>query len=171
MLQPSVLDGGERKCCGLKGQCVRILLASPESHVWNSRAHIHMGLGYLAGSLLEAGFTNLTLHDAAVETESIAEALQRAIAEGEPYDIVGISSPTPLINEAWDAARQAKEAGAITVLGGPHLTLMPDESSPQARGGPGGPRRGRRHARRDRETVGELQICNSAPATCDRYSG
>ena len=108
---------------------MRILLASPESHVWHSRAHIHMGLGYLAGSLLEAGFTDLTLYDAAIETESIAEALQRAIAEGQPYDVVGISSPTPLINEAWDAARQAKRAGAITVLGGPHLTLMPDESA------------------------------------------
>ncbi len=107
---------------------MRILLASPESHVWNSRAHIHMGLGYLAGSLLAAGYTDLTLYDAAVETDSIAETLQKAIGEGHPYDVVGISSPTPLINEAWEAARQAKAAGAITILGGPHLTLMPDES-------------------------------------------
>lgn len=107
---------------------MRILLASPESHVWNSRAHIHMGLGYLAGSLLAAGYDDLTLYDAAVETETIAEVLQRASGEGRPYALVGISSPTPLINEAWAAARQAKAAGAITVLGGPHLTLMPDES-------------------------------------------
>jgi len=107
---------------------MRILLASPESHVWNSRAHIHMGLGYLAGSLLAAGYTDLTLYDAAVETESIADLLQQARGKGRPYDIVGISSPTPLINEAWLAARQAKAAGAITILGGPHLTLMPDES-------------------------------------------
>ena len=108
---------------------MRILLASPESHGWHSRAHIHMGLGYLAGALLDAGFDNLTLYDAAVETESIADALDRAQAEDRPYDIVGISSPTPLIDEAWEVARQAKQAGAITVLGGPHLTLMPDESA------------------------------------------
>lgn len=107
---------------------MRILLASPESNVWHSRAHIHMGLGYLAGSLLKAGYDNLTLYDAAVETKSIAETLQQALAEGQPYDVVGISSPTPLINEAWEAAREAKAAGAITILGGPHLTLMPDES-------------------------------------------
>jgi radical SAM superfamily enzyme YgiQ (UPF0313 family) len=87
-----------------------------------------MGLGYLAGSLLDAGYDNLTLYDAAVETESIVETLQQAIEEGHPYDVVGISSPTPLIDEAWEAAREAKEAGAITILGGPHLTLMPDES-------------------------------------------
>jgi radical SAM superfamily enzyme YgiQ (UPF0313 family) len=87
-----------------------------------------MGLGYLAGSLLAAGYDDLTLYDAAVETESIAEVLQRAQRAGRPYDIAGISSPTPLINEAWEAAREAKEAGAVTILGGPHLTLMPDES-------------------------------------------
>ncbi len=107
---------------------MRILLASPESHVWNSRAHIHMGLGYLAGSLLAAGYDDLTLYDAAVETESIAQVLHKAAREGRPYDVVGISSPTPLINEAWAAAREARAAGAVTILGGPHLTLMPDES-------------------------------------------
>jgi radical SAM superfamily enzyme YgiQ (UPF0313 family) len=87
-----------------------------------------MGLGYLAGSLLYAGYQDLTLYDAAVETDTIDEVLQAASDGGHSYDIVGISSPTPLINEAWEAARQAKEAGAITILGGPHLTLMPDES-------------------------------------------
>lgn len=107
---------------------MRILLASPESNVWHSRAHIHMGLGYLAGSLLAAGYDDLTLYDAAVETETIAQVLERAGREGRPYDVVGISSPTPLIKEAWAAAREAKAAGAITILGGPHLTLMPDES-------------------------------------------
>lgn len=107
---------------------MRILLASPESHVWNSRAHIHMGLGYLAGSLLAAGYDDLTLYDAAVEIDSIAHVLQQAGREGRPYDVVGISSPTPLIQEAWEAAGEAKKAGAITLLGGPHLTLKPDES-------------------------------------------
>jgi anaerobic magnesium-protoporphyrin IX monomethyl ester cyclase len=102
---------------------MRILLVSPKSTVWNSRRHIHMGLGYLAGALIAAGFDGVTLFDAEVEDESVASLLAR-----EQYDIVGISSPTPLIYEAWEAAAQAKEQGAITILGGPHLTLMPDES-------------------------------------------
>ena len=104
---------------------MRILLASPESRVWNSRAHIHMGLGYLAGSLLAAGYSDLYLYDAAVEEheQSIADLLQR-----EHFDVVGISSPTPLIEHAWAAASAAKAHGAVTILGGPHLTLMPDES-------------------------------------------
>ena len=89
---------------------MRILLASPESHVWHSRAHIHMGLGYLAGSLLAAGYADLTLYDAAVETESIADTLQGAIHAGRPYDVVGLSSPTPLIHEAWAAARALRSS-------------------------------------------------------------
>jgi anaerobic magnesium-protoporphyrin IX monomethyl ester cyclase len=102
---------------------MKILLVSPKSSVWNSRIHIHMGLGYLAGALITAGYDDVTLYEAQVEDEPLPSLLAR-----ERYDLVGISSPTPLIYEAWEAAAQAKEQGAITVLGGPHLTLMPDES-------------------------------------------
>jgi anaerobic magnesium-protoporphyrin IX monomethyl ester cyclase len=102
---------------------MRILLLSPKSSVWNSRRHVHMGLGYLAGALLEGGYEDLVLFDAEVEDESLASHLER-----ERYDIVGISSPTPLIYETWEAAALAKEQGAVTILGGPHPTLMPDES-------------------------------------------
>jgi len=102
---------------------MRILLVSPKSSVWNSRKHIHMGLGYLAGALLAAGYDDVTLFDAEVEEESLASHLAR-----ERYDLLGVSSPTPLIYEAWEAAAQAKAGGALTILGGPHLTLMPDES-------------------------------------------
>jgi anaerobic magnesium-protoporphyrin IX monomethyl ester cyclase len=102
---------------------VRILLVSPESRVWNSRAHIHNGLGYLAGALVHAGYRDVDIFDGAVEQESLRARLAR-----EHFDVVGISSPTPLIQEAWLAAQDAKAYGAITILGGPHLTLMPDES-------------------------------------------
>lgn len=102
---------------------MRILLVSPKSGLWNSRKHIHMGLGYLAGALLAAGYEEVTLFDAEVEPEPLAALLAR-----ERYDVVGISSPTPLIYEAWEAAALAKAQGAITILGGPHPTLLPDES-------------------------------------------
>jgi radical SAM superfamily enzyme YgiQ (UPF0313 family) len=104
------------------------LLVSPESKVWNSRAHIHNGLGYLAGALIANGYADVTLYDGAVEDESIAQILDHARAEHRAYDVVGISAPTVLINEAWHAARESKSRGAITILGGPHLTLQPHES-------------------------------------------
>jgi hypothetical protein len=83
---------------------MRILLVSPKSSVWSSRTHIHMGLGYLAGALLAAGYDDVTLFDAEVEEEPLALLLAR-----ERYDVIGISSPTPLIYEAWEAAAMAKE--------------------------------------------------------------
>ncbi len=107
-----------------EGYRMRILLAGPESGVWNSRKHIHMGLGYLAGALLAHGY-DVSLWDAAVEEEfeTFEQHLQR-----HHYDVVGISAPTPLIYSAWQAAAIAKQHGAVTILGGPHLTLMPHES-------------------------------------------
>jgi hypothetical protein len=83
---------------------MRILLISPKSNLWNSRRHIHMGLGYLAGALIAAGYEDVTLFDAEVEEEPLPALLAR-----ERYDLVGISSPTPLIYEAWEAAALAKE--------------------------------------------------------------
>ncbi|NPV06869.1 MAG: radical SAM protein [Anaerolineae bacterium] len=99
-----------------------ILLVSPTSRVWDSRAHIHMGLGYLAGSLLEHGY-RVDIFEESVEDRSLSDRLASA-----SYDVVGISSPTPLIEEAWQSAEVAHRAGAITILGGPHLTLHPGES-------------------------------------------
>jgi len=83
-----------------------------------------MGLGYLAGSLLAHGY-EVDIWDAAVEED--IETLNQRLAR-DPYQVVGISAPTPLIVNAWEAATTAKGHGAITILGGPHLTLMPHES-------------------------------------------
>ena len=57
-----------------------------------------MGLGYLAGSLLAHGY-EVEIFDASVEERGLADRLG-----GGDYDVVGISSPTPLIDEAWQAA-------------------------------------------------------------------
>ncbi|MGE5138392.1 MAG: B12-binding domain-containing radical SAM protein, partial [Rudaea sp.] len=102
---------------------MRILLVSPDSRVWNSRAHIHNGLGYLAGALIAAGYQDVDIFDGAVEEETLDARLAR-----DSFDVVGISAPTPLIYNAWQAAETARQHGAVTILGGPHLTLMPEES-------------------------------------------
>jgi len=79
-------------------------------------------LGYLAAVLEQAGH-QVQIYDAVVEDEPLRDVLQRG-----KFEVVGISSTTPLINEAWEAAREAKTHGAVTILGGPHPTLLPDES-------------------------------------------
>jgi anaerobic magnesium-protoporphyrin IX monomethyl ester cyclase len=104
---------------------MRILLVSPESKTWSSRRHIPLGLGYLAAVLEKEGH-QVQLWDGAVEDESLPDFL-----DGQPFDLVGITSATPLIHEAWEAASEARARDSLTILGGPHPTLMPGESLEQ----------------------------------------
>jgi anaerobic magnesium-protoporphyrin IX monomethyl ester cyclase len=101
---------------------MKVLLASPESALWNERKHIPLGLGYLAATLREHGHP-VDIYDAAIEEEPL-----EAVARRGGYELLGISAVTPLIVEAWAMAREGKRLGMTTVLGGPHLTLMPEES-------------------------------------------
>ncbi|PKO21731.1 MAG: hypothetical protein CVU38_13190 [Chloroflexi bacterium HGW-Chloroflexi-1] len=101
---------------------MRVLLASPESKVWTSRKHIPLGLGYLAAVLRENGH-HVGLYDAAIEDEPLATVVQRG-----GYELLAISAVTPLIVDAWTMAKAGQRLGMTTLLGGPHLTLMPEES-------------------------------------------
>lgn len=101
---------------------MRVLLASPESKVWNSRKHIPLGLGYLAAVLREAGH-EVAIYDAAVENEPLDALLDRT-----NFDMVGVTAATPLIHEGWEMAAAAKKRNKITSMGGPHLTIMPMET-------------------------------------------
>jgi anaerobic magnesium-protoporphyrin IX monomethyl ester cyclase len=101
---------------------MKVLLASPESAVWTSRKHIPLGLGYLAAVLREAGH-QVGIFDSAIEDESLETVVRRG-----GYELLGISAVTPLIVDAWNMAKEGKRLGMTTVLGGPHLTLMPEES-------------------------------------------
>jgi len=106
---------------------MRIILASPEAKVWSARKHIPLGLGYLAAVLREAGH-DVIIYDAAIEDLTVDAYLDRAEEQGRPYQLIGITATTPLIPEAWEMAEACKRRGLTTVLGGPHLTIMPEES-------------------------------------------
>ncbi|HIQ06745.1 MAG TPA: radical SAM protein [Anaerolineae bacterium] len=106
---------------------MRVILASPEPEVWSSRKHIPLGLGYLAAVLREAGHEPY-IYDAAVEDEPLEALVERAEAERKPFRLIGITAATPLIPDAWEMALRAKRLGLTTILGGPHLTLMPMET-------------------------------------------
>ncbi len=103
---------------------MRVLLASPESEVWTSRKHIPLGLGYLAAVLRDAQRGHqVGLYDAAIEDEPLETVVRRG-----GYELLGITAVTPLIVDAWEMAKKGKALGMTVVLGGPHLTLMPEES-------------------------------------------
>ena len=50
----------------------------------------------------------------------------------EPFDLVGISSFTAQIDEAYALADRYRHAGVPVVLGGLHVSLMPDEAAAHA---------------------------------------
>src|SRR4051812_45548360 len=106
---------------------MRVILVSPEAKVWSERKHIPLGLGYLAAVLREGGHETM-IYDAAIEDVGVDYYLEQAAAEGKPYHMIGVTATTPLINDAWEMAQLGKQYGLITVLGGPHLTIMPLES-------------------------------------------
>ena len=106
---------------------MRVILASPEAKVWSARKHIPLGLGYLAAVLREGGH-EVMIFDAAIEDVGVEYYLDRAESEGRPYGLIGVTATTPLIPEAWEMAQLCKKRGMYTVLGGPHLTIMPLES-------------------------------------------
>jgi len=49
-----------------------------------------------------------------------------------PIDVVGITFHTPSAYHAYDLAARFKSRGACVVLGGPHVTLLPDEARQHA---------------------------------------
>ncbi len=106
---------------------MRVILASPEAKVWSVRKHIPLGLGYLAAVLREGGH-EVTIFDAAIEDVGVDYYMDQAAALGKPYQMIGVTATTPLIGDAWEMAQLGKARGLITVLGGPHLTIMPLES-------------------------------------------
>ena len=50
----------------------------------------------------------------------------------EPFDLVGISSFTAMIDDAYALAERYRAAGIPVVLGGLHVSLMPDEAAQHA---------------------------------------
>ena len=106
---------------------MRIILASPEAKVWSSRKHIPLGLGYLAAVLRDAGH-DVMIYDAAIEDVPVTAYLDEADTAGKSYELIGITATTPLIQDAWEMAELVKPRGLTTILGGPHLTILPGES-------------------------------------------
>ncbi len=79
------------------------------------------------GLLTVAG---LTPADCEVAYREVAEV--NAETELEPFDLVGISSFTAQIDEAYALADRYRAAGVPVVLGGLHVSLVPDEAAEHA---------------------------------------
>lgn len=84
-----------------------------------------LGIAYLASSLEKAGH-KVNIIDAPAELLT-NEQVRSRIRDFHP-NIVGVTSMTPSFLGTLEAARIAKEEGAITVVGGVHMDIFAEET-------------------------------------------
>ena len=82
-------------------------------------------VAYLAAFLRKHG------HEVKITDEMAGEDFSKDLAAFRP-DIVGVTSTTQLIRRAYEVCDQARRHGALTVLGGPHASALPEEASAHA---------------------------------------
>ncbi|NQU94916.1 MAG: radical SAM protein [Candidatus Omnitrophica bacterium] len=109
---------------------MKILLAAPsQSKIYGKLSAPDfppLGLGYI-GSVLEAAGRTVNIID--MDADKISEKDFIKKLEEHNYDLVGITTTTPTFNEAISLSKLVKKySKALTVLGGIHVTALPEES-------------------------------------------
>lgn len=84
-----------------------------------------IGIGYIGAVLKKAGHEVSFIDSQAL---NLTTEQFRAKLTGFKPEVVGITSMTPTFFGALQAAKIAKECGAIVVMGGPHLAVFPKET-------------------------------------------
>ena len=103
---------------------MRVALINPRFRLpIDTRTTAHLGLAYLA-AVSERRGDEVVIFDCDVEQESVVDFVQRF----RPH-IVGITANTPQVKQAWRTAKAIKEVyDCPIVLGGPHVSVLPEES-------------------------------------------
>ena len=103
---------------------MRVALINPRFRLpIDTRTTAHLGLAYLA-AVSERRGDEVVIFDADIEKQTVAEFVQ----EFRPH-LVGITANTPQVKQAWRTAKMIKEVhDCPVVLGGPHVSVLPEES-------------------------------------------
>lgn len=103
---------------------MRVLLVNPRSRLpIETRVSPHLGLAYL-GAVSERRGDEVRILDLDVEEGPLSQV----VTEYDP-DLVGITANTIQIRSSLEAAREVKAVREVpVVLGGPHPTVLPEES-------------------------------------------
>ena len=93
----------------------------------NRRLAPPLGLAYMASYLEQAGY-NVIIVDSLVMKYGLRDIV--GIIKRNNPDVIGISTVTQFINDAYDIAKISKEynPNCLVVLGGPHPTALPIET-------------------------------------------
>ncbi len=104
---------------------MKVVLINPKFHLpIDTRTTPHLGLAYLA-AVSERRGDDVYLYDADVEDEPLDIFIKRV----QP-DLVGITANTPQVKQAWRTAEAIKKVWDVpVVIGGPHPSVLPEESA------------------------------------------
>ena len=104
---------------------MKVVLINPKFHLpIDTRTTPHLGLAYLA-AVSERRGDEVYIYDADVEDEPLDGFMLRF----KP-DLVGITANTPQVKQAWRHAEAIKAVWDVPiVLGGPHPSVLPEESA------------------------------------------
>ena len=83
--------------------------------------HMPLGLLYLGTAARQAG------HEVILCDEIVGDDACEDVARHRP-ELVGISVSSPLVSRAAEISRRAAAAGARVVLGGPHVSALPEQT-------------------------------------------
>ena len=109
---------------------LRIVLISPKGPLYRRRGGIFpQTLRYMPLTL--PTLAALVPHDVAAEVTCIDEAIEEVGPELEA-DLVGLTVITGTATRAYELAARFRCRGIPVVLGGPHVTLVPDDARPHA---------------------------------------
>lgn len=98
---------------------IRLIEPKPAGlNVFDQALLPRLGLPLLGRLLTDRG------HDVRIYVEMLAPIDWDDVAEA---DLVGLSATTSTVSVAYDMADRARDLGIPTVIGGPHVTFLPDE--------------------------------------------
>ncbi|MBU0493370.1 MAG: B12-binding domain-containing radical SAM protein [Chloroflexi bacterium] len=105
---------------------MRVLLVNPKSKLpIDVRTQPSLGLAYIGAVSRQRG-DEPRVYDGDIETVSLVDVVR----EWQPH-VVGITANTTQVKAAWRAAAEVKsvDADIPVVLGGPHPSVLPEESA------------------------------------------
>ncbi|MFH0948010.1 MAG: radical SAM protein [Elusimicrobiota bacterium] len=101
---------------------MKVLLINPKETVWSGgTSSIPLGLAYLASSLKQDDHEIRCIDMHVEQNINLSDEIRKC-------DIVGISACTSTVKPAWGIAAVAKGLNKTVILGGPHPTILPEES-------------------------------------------
>jgi radical SAM superfamily enzyme YgiQ (UPF0313 family) len=109
----------------------RIVLISPKGPLYRHRGGIFKkSLRYMPLTLTT--LAALVPEELGAEVRLVDEGIEEVVPEAIEADLVGLTVITGTAMRAYELARGLRERGIPVVLGGPHVTLVPEDALPHA---------------------------------------